>query len=562
VVLVGLAWLLAAITIGASAIGPTLPPPLVIAALTALLLVAAWRRPSFRRWLGALDVRWLVALHLTRFVGFYFLFLYARGQLPYAFAVPGGWGDIVVASLAVLLLLIGPPRDGGRRAAYSVWNVLGLVDILFVVVTAARLAATDPASMLALQRLPLILLPTFLVPLIIASHVVLAVRLARSPMGAHMNRIAIVLALTVLTGGCVTLTPVQRDQVAEVQQFADATTAAYKLPPIRLTIEPATNLGIGGRYRQGNFYLNETQLTSGGLTALVAHELAHYVLGHDGLLSGAASTAEAVRMQEERELDANAKAVEILVRVKGLSERQALTTIVVFLERVQIHQAKGNPNAQGHRSPAEEIADLKRRFPSLDTARPPAPGPVEVVPVATTAGVPAPVWKAGDQWTFWWASPAGSGTFRWTIDREESSQGEDSYVIKLGTQREFFVRRSDLAVQMEKTSGEVTVRYTPPEARYPWPLALGAEREVKGTREEIKPPKVDTRNQICRVEGEESLTVQAGTFRSSRVVCRNKPSGQPMLQLWYSPEVKNWIKEWRSVPDGVLERELISYTLR
>ena len=35
-----------------------------------------------------------------------------------------------------------------------------------------------------------------------------------------------------------------------------------------------------------------------------------------------------------------------------------------------------------------------------------------------------------------------------------------------------------------------------------------------------------------------------------------------MLQLWYSPEVKNWIKEWRSVPDGVLERELISYTLR
>ena len=62
--------------------------------------------------------------------------------------------------------------------------------------------------------------------------------------------------------------------------------------PIRLTIEPATNLGIGGRYRQGNFYLNETQLNSGGLTALVAHELAHYVLGHDGLLSGAASTAE------------------------------------------------------------------------------------------------------------------------------------------------------------------------------------------------------------------------------------------------------------------------------
>lgn len=139
--------------------------------------------PSFRVWLRALDVRWLVAIHLTRFVGFYFLYLYGRGQLPYDFAVPGGWGDIAVASVAILVLLLGPPRGAGRRAAYIVWNVFGLVDILFVVVTAVRLGAADPGSMLALQRLPLILLPTFLVPLIIASHVVLAVQLTRSPRG-------------------------------------------------------------------------------------------------------------------------------------------------------------------------------------------------------------------------------------------------------------------------------------------------------------------------------------------------------------------------------------------
>jgi len=93
--------------------------------------------------------------------------------------VPGGWGDIAVASLAIVLLLIGAPSDGGRRAAYAVWNVLGLADILFVVVTAVRLGAADPASMAALQRLPLNLLPTFLVPLIIATHVILGIRLAR-----------------------------------------------------------------------------------------------------------------------------------------------------------------------------------------------------------------------------------------------------------------------------------------------------------------------------------------------------------------------------------------------
>ena len=48
-----------------------------------------------------------------------------------------------------------------------------------MVATAARLAAADPGSMVALLRLPLSLLPTFLVPLIIASHVILGVRLTR-----------------------------------------------------------------------------------------------------------------------------------------------------------------------------------------------------------------------------------------------------------------------------------------------------------------------------------------------------------------------------------------------
>ena len=184
VLLVGLGWLLIATGLGATGVIRALPPPaapLVVLLLTALVLAAGWRLTGFRAWLAALDARWLVGLHLTRFVGAYFLYLYARGELPYAFAVPGGVGDIAVASLAAILLLVGPPRDARRRLAYLAWNVFGLVDILFVVTTAGRLVTTDPDSMAALLRLPLSLLPTFLVPLIIASHVILGVRLARHP---------------------------------------------------------------------------------------------------------------------------------------------------------------------------------------------------------------------------------------------------------------------------------------------------------------------------------------------------------------------------------------------
>ena len=128
--------------------------------------------------MDALDLRSLVLLHVTRFVGIYFLVLYRRGQLPYDFAVPGGIGDIIVAALA-LPLALAPLADTTRQRAMRIWNIIGLVDIVLVVLTATRLNLADPTQMHALTYLPLSLLPTFLVPLIIATHIVIFVRLAR-----------------------------------------------------------------------------------------------------------------------------------------------------------------------------------------------------------------------------------------------------------------------------------------------------------------------------------------------------------------------------------------------
>jgi len=181
---VGVLWLLIALILGASGHVATWRPPvpqMVLAGLTVLLLAAVVALSGFRAWLGTLDLRWLVALHLTRFVGIYFLVLYYRdGALPYAFAVPGGWGDILVATLALGLVAVVRELEA-RRGLVGVWNTLGLIDILFVVATASRLALADPDSMNALLRLPLSLLVTFLVPLIIAGHVVVFWRLAWRP---------------------------------------------------------------------------------------------------------------------------------------------------------------------------------------------------------------------------------------------------------------------------------------------------------------------------------------------------------------------------------------------
>ena len=178
-------WLLAAAAVGASGVLARLRPPapqLVLVGLTLLLVVAWFASAGFRAWAGSLDLRAVVAFHLTRFVGAWFLVLYGRGELPYAFAIPAGWGDLAVA-LGALVLAGATPRLGrrGYRRALLAWNVLGLVDILAVVATAARLAIADPDSMSALLRMPLNLLLTFVVPVIIATHLLVFARLRRRP---------------------------------------------------------------------------------------------------------------------------------------------------------------------------------------------------------------------------------------------------------------------------------------------------------------------------------------------------------------------------------------------
>ena len=180
-VLLGAAvWLLAACVVGASGLLHAARPPLpqvVLVVLTAAILALFWAPGPFRRWALTVDVRALVLLHVTRVVGIYFLVLYERGELPYPFAVPGGWGDIAVATSALVVALASRPDTPTGRRVIMGWNVFGLWDILFVVVTATRLGLADPQSMRALLRLPLSLLPTFLVPIIIATHVIIFCRL-------------------------------------------------------------------------------------------------------------------------------------------------------------------------------------------------------------------------------------------------------------------------------------------------------------------------------------------------------------------------------------------------
>lgn len=178
VILTGVAWLALASALGMAGLVQKLPMPLpqvVIFVLTNLLLLLFWRVPAFQTWAMRESLRVLVLIHVTRFVGIAFLVLHRRGEMAGAFAVPAGWGDIFVAVTALLVCLVPPGKPGLKF--YLVWNVIGFLDILMVVFNAARLGMTDPNALAPLVRFPLSLLPTFLVPVIIATHILIFFRL-------------------------------------------------------------------------------------------------------------------------------------------------------------------------------------------------------------------------------------------------------------------------------------------------------------------------------------------------------------------------------------------------
>jgi hypothetical protein len=165
-----------------------------------------------------------------------------------------------------------------------------------------------------------------------------------------------------LLGGCTTLTPSQERSAADVRVFADETARAYGLPPIHLFVSHNPD-SPPGSYRRGFFSISSITLDSTFRDAIVAHELAHYVLGHEAPLPGA-TPEDFKRAYQQRELDANAKSVEILARVGEMGERQALRAVYQYLRAVQLARERyPRLDLAGHKPPCEEIADLLARFP-------------------------------------------------------------------------------------------------------------------------------------------------------------------------------------------------------
>ena len=153
--------------------------PLVAAA------VALWLSGNLASLVSAIPLPWIVAAQIYRVAGGIFLVLWADGRLPWQFALPAGIGDVATGSFAVVVAaLLARKAAGAHRAVYA-WCIFGIADLV-VAVTMGAMTSPGRPHLLALEEpnllissYPLVMIPTFAVPLALMLHGLVLWRLRR-----------------------------------------------------------------------------------------------------------------------------------------------------------------------------------------------------------------------------------------------------------------------------------------------------------------------------------------------------------------------------------------------
>ncbi|TSC85143.1 MAG: hypothetical protein G01um101417_10 [Parcubacteria group bacterium Gr01-1014_17] len=118
----------------------------------------------------------LMGIQIYRILGISFLTLYSQNLLPAAFAIPAGWGDILVgvtAPFVAALYYFGKPY--GKKLAI-IWNYVGILDLI-VAIGVGTLAFPRPIQFMhttpsteLFAMFPMAIVPLFAVPLSFVLH--------------------------------------------------------------------------------------------------------------------------------------------------------------------------------------------------------------------------------------------------------------------------------------------------------------------------------------------------------------------------------------------------------
>ena len=149
---------------------------------TSVILLLHRFLPPFRESLDALSLEQLICIHSIRApIGAAFLVMSQEGLFPPLFANRAGYGDLFIAltGLSVIAFATNLKTTRLRRGLYFIWNIIGLFDLLIALGTGIYLATNESDSMVWISRLPLLVVPTFILPVLFSTHFLMLGRILK-----------------------------------------------------------------------------------------------------------------------------------------------------------------------------------------------------------------------------------------------------------------------------------------------------------------------------------------------------------------------------------------------
>lgn len=163
---------------------PTIAYGILVPIVIGGLLIV--RSSTMARVLDAVPQHWLIGVQLYRALGAIFLVLYGAGNLPGLFAWPAGLGDVLVGVLAPVIAVAYARGPDKNEDLVLGWNIFGIVDLI-VAVASGFSTSPSPFQLFAFDQpnqlvsmFPLVLIPTYLVPVSVLLHLASMTKLRRT----------------------------------------------------------------------------------------------------------------------------------------------------------------------------------------------------------------------------------------------------------------------------------------------------------------------------------------------------------------------------------------------
>ena len=155
----------------------------------------------------------------------------------------------------------------------------------------------------------------------------------------------------------------------EIRDFVQAAAARYRMvAPLEVSVAPWVGSPSLPKYAEtpavytgGTLYASRRLLRAQNRDLVIAKALAYEMLRAP---SKATSLAERERERAQLSLESNARAVDILVEVKGLTQEAALEEMYAWLLAIHRAAVSARPPSSGAGATCDEIGDLLRRHPA------------------------------------------------------------------------------------------------------------------------------------------------------------------------------------------------------